>query len=126
MAGIVAAPEDVAEALGITAGDPVIRRSRVYRDEHTNAVISHSTSWIPASFAEELPELVMGKRLTGGTSIDAITNHTARPVAQRFSSMWARTTTPADSAILEIPEDTRATVIVMTVRVVDTSGMTIE
>ncbi|MFE5538121.1 hypothetical protein [Streptomyces sp. NPDC056492] len=40
--------------------------------------------------------------------------------------MWARITTPADSAILEIPEDTHAAVIVMTVRIVDTSGMVIE
>ncbi|MCX4720019.1 GntR family transcriptional regulator [Streptomyces virginiae] len=125
-AGIIAAPDDVAEALGITAGEPVLRRSRSYRDEHTNAVISHSTSWIPASFAEELPELVMGKRLSGGTSIDVITRHTGRPVAQRFSSMWARITTPADAATLEITEDARAAVIVLTVRVVDTSGMTIE
>ncbi|WTV02071.1 UTRA domain-containing protein [Streptomyces sp. NBC_00045] len=110
----------------MTAGEPVLRRSRVYRDEHTHAVISHSTSWIPASFAEQLPELVMGKRLSGGTSIDVITRHTGRPVAQRFSSMWARITTPADAGTLEIPEDARAAVIVLTVRVVDTNGMTIE
>ncbi|MCX5014245.1 GntR family transcriptional regulator [Streptomyces sp. NBC_00555] len=126
MAGVVAAPDDVAEALGVTAGEPVLRRTRVYRDEHTNAVISHSTSWIPAVFAEELPELVMGKRLSGGTSIDVITRHTGRPVSRRFSTMWARTTTPADAGSLEIPEDTRAAVIVLTVRIVDTSGMTIE
>ncbi|MFJ5547013.1 GntR family transcriptional regulator [Streptomyces sp. NPDC093225] len=126
MAGIIAAPDDVAEALGIDAGEPVLRRSRVYRDEHTSAVISHSTSWIPAAFAEELPELVMGKRLSGGTSIDVITRHTGRPVAQRFSSMWAQITTPADAGLLEIPADTRAAVIVMTVRIVDASGATIE
>lgn len=126
MAGIVSAPEDVAEALGIDAGKPVLRRSRTYRDEHTNAVISHSTSWIPAAFPEELPELLMGKRLSGGTSIDVITRHTGRPVAQRFSSMWARITTPADAGPLEIPEDTRAAVIVLTVRVVDTGGVPIE
>ncbi|MBP5942623.1 hypothetical protein F3K43_47655 [Streptomyces sp. LBUM 1476] len=40
-------------------GDAVLRRSRTYRDVHTNAVISHSTSWIPETFAEELPELAM-------------------------------------------------------------------
>ncbi|OYP10073.1 hypothetical protein CFC35_41900 [Streptomyces sp. FBKL.4005] len=126
MAGIVSAPEDVAEALEITPGQPVLRRSRTYRDEHTGAVISHSTSWIPADLAEELPELLMGKRLTGGTSIDLITRHTGRPVARRYSAMWSRITTPADAATLEIPEDTRAAVTVLTVRVVDTSGRTIE
>jgi len=126
MAGIVSAPEDVAEALGINAGEPVLRRSRTYRDEDTGAVISHSTSWIPAALAEELPELLMGKRLSGGTSIDLITRHTGRPVARRYSAMWARITTPADAAPLEIPEDTKAAVTVLTVRVVDTSGMTIE
>ncbi len=126
MAGIVAAPEDVTEALGIGPGQPVLRRSRTYRDADTGAVISHSTSWIPAELAEELPELLMGKRLSGGTSIDLITRHTGRPVARRYSSMWARITTPADAAPLEIPEDTQAAVTVLTVRVVDISGMTIE
>ncbi|MEH0467183.1 GntR family transcriptional regulator [Streptomyces acidiscabies] len=125
-AGVVSAPDDVAEALKIEPGDAVLRRSRTYRDVHTNAVISHSTSWIPETFAEELPELAMGRRLSGGTSIDVITRHTGRPVAQRYSSMWARITTPTDAGLLEIPEDTRAAVIVLTVRVVDTSGMTIE
>lgn len=125
-AGIVAAPEDVAEALGIRAGDLVLKRSRAYRDAHTSEVISHSTSWIPEVFAEELPELAMGKRLSGGTSIDLITRHTGRPVAHRYSAMWPRITTPADTALLEIPEDTRAAVIILTVRIVDTSGMTIE
>ncbi|WP_332759312.1 GntR family transcriptional regulator [Streptomyces sp. MT206] len=126
MAGIVAASEEVAEALGISAGSPVLRRSRTYRDEHTNAVVSHSTSWIPASLAEELPELLMGKRLTGGTSIDLITRHTGRQVTRRVSAMWARITTPADAESLEIPPDTRAAVIVLTVRVIDSSGATIE
>jgi len=125
-AGLVSAPEDVAEALEITPGDLVLKRSRTYRDAQTNAVISHSTSWIPAVFAEELPELAMGKRLSSGTSIDLITRHTGRPVARRISSMWARITTPADTSLLEIPEDTRAAVIVLTVRMIDTSGMTIE
>lgn len=126
LAGFVAAPEDVAEALEIAPGDLVLRRSRTYRDERDNSVISHSTSWIPADLAEELPELAMGRRLSGGTSIDLITQHTGRPVARRYSSMWARTTTPADAGPLEIPEDTRAAVIILTVRIVDTSGRTIE
>ncbi|MGW7268264.1 GntR family transcriptional regulator [Streptomyces sp. NPDC054842] len=126
MAGLVAAPQDVAEALQITPGESVLRRSRTYREEDTGAVISHSTSWIPAALSDELPELLMGKRLSGGTSIDLITRHTGRPVTQRFSSMWARLTTPADARLLEIPEDTQAAVIVMTVRVIDSSGMTIE
>lgn len=126
MAGIISAPDDVADALGITAGDPVLRRSRTYRDEHSNAVISHSTSWIPAALADELPELLMGKRLAGGTSIDVITRHTGRPVTRRSSSMWARLATAADAGPLEIPENTLAAVIVLTVKVIDSSGMTIE
>ncbi|MEW1723881.1 GntR family transcriptional regulator [Streptomyces sp. NPDC093109] len=126
MAGVVSAPPDVAEALEIAPGDLVLRRSRTYRDERDSDVISHSTSWIPAVFAEELPELAMGRRLSNGTSIDMITRHTGRPVARRYSSMWARTTTPADAGPLEIPEDTKAAIIVLTVRIVDTSGMTIE
>ncbi|GHB75829.1 GntR family transcriptional regulator [Streptomyces xanthochromogenes] len=126
MAGIVAAPEEVADALEIAVGERVLRRSRTYRDEHTNQVISHSTSWIPVGFADELPELLMGKRLASGTSIDVITRHTGRPVVRRVSSMWARNTTPADAGPLEIPEDTRAAVIVLTVRVIDSAGVVIE
>ncbi|MHA4819423.1 GntR family transcriptional regulator [Streptomyces aculeolatus] len=125
-AGIVAAPDDVADALGLSPGQPVVRRSRTYRDAHSSTVISHSTSWIPAAFADELPELVVGRRLAGGTTIDLITRHTGRPVTHRFSSMWARITTPADAGPLEIPEDTQAAVIVLAVRVVDSSGTTIE
>jgi DNA-binding GntR family transcriptional regulator len=126
MAGLVAAPADVAEALGIGVGDLVLRRSRTYRDAHTNAVISYSTSWIPANFAAVLPELLMGKRLSSGTSIDLITRHTGRPVTHRHSSMWARLTTPADAGPLEIAEDTKAAVIVMAVRILDSSGTPIE
>ncbi|MGQ7754848.1 GntR family transcriptional regulator (plasmid) [Streptomyces sp. WC2508] len=126
MAGFIAAPDDVAEALEIAPGALVLRRSRTYRDEHDNSVVSHSTSWIPAGLAEELPELAMGRRLNSGTSIDLITHHTGRPVARRHSSMWARITTPTDAGLLEIPEDTTAAVIVLTVRILDTSGMTIE
>ncbi|MFB7918099.1 GntR family transcriptional regulator [Streptomyces sp. NPDC056061] len=126
MAGLIAAPEDVAEALEIEPGGLVLRRSRTYRDERDGSVVSYSTSWIPAGLAEELPELAMGRRLSGGTSIDLITRHTGHPVARRRSSMWARTTTAADAGPLEIPEDTQAAVIVLTVRIIDTSGMTIE
>ncbi|CAL9677808.1 hypothetical protein SUDANB105_08119 (plasmid) [Streptomyces sp. enrichment culture] len=125
-AGVVAAPADVAEALGLNRGDLVLRRSRTYRDAQTGDVISYSTSWIPASFADALPELAMGRRLASGTTIDLITNHTGRPVARRISAIWARLTTPSDAALLEIAEDTRAAVVVMTVRIIDAGGVTIE
>lgn len=44
----------------------------------------------------------------------------------RRSAMWARITSPADAATLEIPEDTREAVIVLTVRVIDSGGVVIE
>ncbi|MEU0059690.1 GntR family transcriptional regulator, partial [Streptomyces sp. NPDC006334] len=53
-AGIVSAPQEVAAAFGITPGDDVIQRSRVYRDAH--GIVAHSTSWIPAEFAQVIPE----------------------------------------------------------------------
>jgi hypothetical protein len=40
--------------------------------------------------------------------------------------MWARITDPADAGPLEIPQETRAAVIVSTVRVIDSSGVVIE
>ncbi|WP_445278041.1 GntR family transcriptional regulator, partial [Streptomyces sp. DSM 41033] len=48
--GVVQAPADVASVFGISPGEGIIRRSRVYRDTH--GIVSHSTSWIPKEFLE--------------------------------------------------------------------------
>lgn len=123
-AGIVPAPEDVAQALGITPGDDVIRRSRVYRDAH--GIVSHSTSWIPSEFAQALPELAQSKRLQGGLSLDLIARATGRHVEKRVDEETARIATKHDLELLELEPDTVAAILVLTARFLDADGEVLE
>ncbi|MFD7095792.1 GntR family transcriptional regulator [Streptomyces xanthophaeus] len=123
-AGIVAAPEDVAYALGIDPGDDVIRRSRVYRDAH--GIVSHSTSWIPAEFARALPELAKSERLKGGLSLDLIAEATGRQVTHRVDEETARIATPEDLELLELEADTVAAILVLTARFLDADEQVLE
>ncbi|QIB49490.1 GntR family transcriptional regulator [Streptomyces aureoverticillatus] len=123
-AGIVPAPEDIADVLGITPGDDVIRRSRVYRDAH--GIISHSTSWIPAEFAQVLPELAKSERLRGGLSLDLIARATGRQVEQRVDEETARIATAQDLKLLELEADTVAAILVLTARFLDADRQVLE
>ncbi|WP_331747433.1 GntR family transcriptional regulator (plasmid) [Streptomyces sp. NBC_00853] len=123
-AGIVAAPEDVAYALGIDPGDDVIRRSRVYRDAH--GIVSHSTSWIPAEFARALPELAKSERLKGGLSLDLIAEATGRQVTHRVDEETARIATPEDLELLELETGTIAAILVLTARFLDADEQVLE
>ncbi len=55
-AELVPAPEEVADALGLSEAEEVIRRRRVYRDEQ--GVVAVSTSWLSGSLAPTAPELL--------------------------------------------------------------------
>jgi len=123
-AGIVEAPEDVAHVLGISPGDDVIRRSRVYRDAH--GIVSHSTSWIPAEFAQVLPELARSERLKGGLSLDLIARTTGRHVVKRVDEETARIATAHDLEVLELESDTVAAILVLTARFLDADGELLE
>ncbi|MGW7109592.1 GntR family transcriptional regulator [Streptomyces xanthophaeus] len=123
-AGIVDAPEDVAHVLGIEPGDDVIRRSRVYRDAH--GIVSHSTSWIPAEFAQALPELARSERLKGGLSLDLIADATGRRVVQRVDEETARIATARDLELLELEVGTVAAILVLTARFLDADGELLE
>lgn len=123
-AGIVAAPEDVAFVLGITPGDDVIRRSRVYRDAH--GIVSHSTSWIPAEFAQVLPGLAKSERLKGGLSLDLIARATGRQVVQRVDEETARIATARDLELLELEAGTVAAILVLTARFLDADDELLE
>ncbi|MGP3637586.1 GntR family transcriptional regulator [Streptomyces sp. 24-1644] len=123
-AGMVAAPEDVAHVLGIDPGDDVICRSRVYRDAH--GIVSHSTSWIPAEFAQVLPELARSERLKGGLSLDLIAEATGRQVEQRIDEETARIATKEDLELLELDAETVAAILVLTARFLDVDGQLLE
>ncbi|GGP80325.1 GntR family transcriptional regulator [Streptomyces melanogenes] len=123
-ADIVEAPVDVAYALGISPGDDVVRRSRVYRDAH--GIVAHSTSWIPAEFAQILPELARRARLKGGLSLDLIARATGRQVAKRVDEETARIATASDLELLELEADTVAAILVLTARFLDADGELLE
>jgi DNA-binding GntR family transcriptional regulator len=123
-AGLVAAPEDVAHVLGISPGDDVIRRSRVYRDGH--GIVSHSTSWIPAEFAAVVPDLTRSERLKGGLSLDLITRVTGRQVVKRIDEETARIATAHDLELLELEAGTVAAILVLTARFLDADGELLE
>ncbi|MEE1929465.1 GntR family transcriptional regulator [Streptomyces sp. TRM 70351] len=53
---LVPAPESVAAAFGLSEGEDVVQRERVYKDGQ--GVVSLSTSWLPGVFAESAPELL--------------------------------------------------------------------
>ncbi|MFE6713981.1 GntR family transcriptional regulator [Streptomyces sp. NPDC057695] len=123
-ADIVEAPEDVAAVLGISPGDDVIRRCRVYRDGH--GIVSHSTSWIPAEFAAAVPELARNARLKGGLSLDLIAQATGRQVVMRVDEETARIATSQDLALLEMEAGTIAAILVLTARFLDADGEPLE
>ncbi|MGW2401790.1 GntR family transcriptional regulator [Kitasatospora sp. NPDC001664] len=121
---LVPAPEDVAQALGIKAGDSTVRRTRVYRDSH--GVVAHSTSWIPGELAAAVPELARGERLQGGTSLDLIARATGRRAEQRRDRTGARIATAEDLVLLELGPNTVAAILVMTASFIDRDGRVLE
>lgn len=67
-AELVAAPAEVADALGIEPGTPAIRRRRVTYGPDASPV-SASTSWFDGALAEAAPLLLSTGRITAGTSL---------------------------------------------------------
>ncbi|MFS7879712.1 GntR family transcriptional regulator [Streptomyces asiaticus] len=55
-AGLVPAPAEVADTLGMEEGAQAIRRQRRYLDDQ--GTVALSTSWLPGDFAEAAPELI--------------------------------------------------------------------
>ncbi|QNE75057.1 UTRA domain-containing protein [Streptomyces finlayi] len=125
-ATMVSAPADVARVLDIEPGSDVIRRRRVYRDRH--GIVAHSTSWIPARYAELIPELVESERLTGGTSLQLIAKATGRPITHRIDTASARQLTPGDAELLELDSTNPPAepVVVMTAKFVDSESNVVE
>lgn len=67
LAELASAPDQVADALGVEPGSPVIRRYRVTMNTDTNKAASASTSWFDGALAEAAPKLLETGRLTQGT-----------------------------------------------------------
>lgn len=79
-AGLVPAPDDVAEALGLDEGSEVVRRQRRYLDD--GGVITLSTSWLPGDLAESAPELIIPEALPKMT-FGLIEDRTGRRAVRR-------------------------------------------
>ncbi|OEJ22519.1 UTRA domain-containing protein [Streptomyces subrutilus] len=123
-AAVVSAPQNVAAALGVEAGDDVIRRTRVYRDRH--GVVAHSTSWIQLEFAQAVPALLRNERLIGGTSLDLIAQETGRQAVKRTDETTARIATAEDAQLLELQPGTNEAILVLSARFVDREGRPLE
>ncbi|WP_230195093.1 GntR family transcriptional regulator [Streptomyces coriariae] len=125
-AAVVSAPAEVAQALDIAPGSDVIRRSRVYRDRH--GIVAHSTSWIPTRYGKLIPQLAASERLTGGTSLQLISQATGHPISHRIDSASARLLTPEYARLLELDPDNLPAepVVVMTAKFIDSEGSIVE
>ncbi|MBW1604654.1 GntR family transcriptional regulator [Streptomyces sp. JJ66] len=89
---LVPAPESVAAAFGLSQGEDVVQRQRVYKD--SQGVVSLSTSWLPGVFAESAPELLSTDPLPKMT-FGLVEERTGRRVIRRRDVV----------AIRPVPED---------------------
>jgi DNA-binding GntR family transcriptional regulator len=116
----------VAQALSIAPQSDVIRRRRVYRDRH--GIVAHSTSWIPAQYGRLIPQLANSERLSGGTSLQLISEATGLPISHRIDSASARLLTAEDAQLLELDSENPPAepVVVMTAKFIDSEGNVVE
>lgn len=100
-AGLVPAPDMVADALGLPHGAEVIRRQRVtLRDD---VPVSASVSWMPGDLATAAPLLLTTERIRTGT-IGYVEQVTGRVVTSGLDQHSARAATAQDAADLGVPE----------------------
>ncbi|WP_280409464.1 GntR family transcriptional regulator [Nocardia brasiliensis] len=96
------AASDVATALGIAEGSPVVQRRRIYRDDL--GIVTVSTSWLPGEFGESAPELLSTEPLPKMT-FGLVEDRTGRRAVIRRDVVSLRPV-PADlSETLGIPVD---------------------
>jgi DNA-binding GntR family transcriptional regulator len=100
---LVPAPDNVAEALGVAPGTPVIRRHRVtFRGENP---LSASTSWFDGSLAETAPLLLVAERLKQGTP-RYVQEMTGRKVVRGRDDIKARIVSSEEAEELNIEPGT--------------------
>lgn len=100
-ADIVDPPDDVAQALGVDAGSPAIRRHRITYLAETP--VSTSTSWFSADLAQAAPALLLPERIKQGTPryIEERTGRAARHGRDQFTAGLAGSSVAADLQVLE-------------------------
>jgi DNA-binding GntR family transcriptional regulator len=99
-AELVAAPPEIADALGLEPGAMVIRRHRVtFRED---VPISASVTWLDGRLAEVAPRLLSTERIIAGT-IGYIAQATGREVVRGTDQDSARAATEQDADDLGVP-----------------------
>ncbi|MGW5098952.1 GntR family transcriptional regulator, partial [Streptomyces sp. NPDC004100] len=102
-AGIIPADSEVADALDVEEGAPVVQRRRRYLDE--DGVIALSTSWLPGEFAEAAPELITTGPLPKMT-FGLIEDRTGRRAVKRRDSVSIEELPEDVAPLLELPPGT--------------------
>jgi DNA-binding GntR family transcriptional regulator len=97
---IIAGPSHVTDALQLTEGSPVVRRSRLLRGEGGQP-IELSTSWFSGDLAEQAPRLLEPERLRGGTG-KYVEQATGRPSTYARDQVAARLATDEELRLLEL------------------------
>ncbi|SES28457.1 GntR family transcriptional regulator [Actinokineospora terrae] len=89
-AELVAAPDHVAEALGVGVGDQVIRRARVTHND-ADLPVEMSISWADGSLAEVAPNLLVAERIRMGSVgyVESVTGRTASHARDQFAARAA-------------------------------------
>lgn len=103
-AELVEAPEQVAAAVGVEPGEPVIKRRRVsYRtsDDGLEKAVSVSTSWFNGKLAATAPKLLSTDRIPEG-SFGYIEATTGRKVTEVVEEIELSTATEDEARIFEI------------------------
>lgn len=99
--GIEKASDQVAGALGVKVGAPVVRRDRI--TYNGNQPISASTSWFDGALAEKAPKLLTRERVREGT-FAYVASALGRTVASWQDQYDPALATRIDAERLEIPE----------------------
>jgi DNA-binding GntR family transcriptional regulator len=120
-AKLASAPDDVATALELDPGTPVVRRVRHFIDAGGLAAIS--TSWLDSNLAASVPALLDVAPIEGGT-IGAIRAATGRAATPSVTIGRARLATPAEAEAFGV--ETPAAVLVIESRLTDDDGAPVE
>lgn len=121
-AELAAAPEDVADALGVETDAQAIRRIRVTYGPG-DVILSASTSWFKADLADAAPQLLVTERIHEGTWA-YVEQQTGRRVTRGRDSIDVRTATSEDAALLGV--EAGAALKLLQVTYTDADGETIE
>lgn len=120
-AEVVDAPEEVAQALGLTKGAPVVRRRRVtLRDDHP---VELSNSWFDGELAKVAPRLLRTDRILNGT-LAYVEKATGRRATTARDRVAARLATDEERELLALPDP--SAVIITRHAVLDADDLAIE